>query len=206
MHEIHYLLIIPAALIASGSPGPATLAILGTSMKQGRAHGLALASGILTGSLMWSILAAFGFSAFMYSTVWLFELIRYLGGVYLLYLAYKSFKASRLSAKHIHLDNEEKLNYKKTYLKGLLLHLTNPKAILFFGALYSIGVPKGVPLSALFEVIFVVGCTSFLVFIGYAILFSISKIRDLYIRLRKTLELTFAVIFGALAMKILLFK
>ena len=52
LHEINLPLILMASLVAGGSPGPATLAIAGTSMASGRASGLALASGITTGSLV----------------------------------------------------------------------------------------------------------------------------------------------------------
>src|SRR3546814_10495152 len=58
-------LILAAALLASASPGPATLAIAGTSMKSGRKYGLTVAAGILTGSLIWSTAAAFGLGAAM---------------------------------------------------------------------------------------------------------------------------------------------
>jgi threonine/homoserine/homoserine lactone efflux protein len=50
--DINLPLILLAALVASASPGPATLAIAGTSMASGRASGLALVSGITTGSLI----------------------------------------------------------------------------------------------------------------------------------------------------------
>lgn len=58
MLEIHYIPIMLAALVATASPGPATLSIAGASMSQGRTHGLILALGILTGSLIWSCAAA----------------------------------------------------------------------------------------------------------------------------------------------------
>ena len=90
MQEIHYVMILIGAFVAMASPGPATLAIASTSMTQGRIKGLALASGILTGSLFWSCSAAFGLGAVLYANVWLFESLRYVGAVYLLFLAYKS--------------------------------------------------------------------------------------------------------------------
>lgn len=52
MTDINLPLILGAALIAMASPGPATLAIAGTSMANGRKHGLVLASGITSGSLI----------------------------------------------------------------------------------------------------------------------------------------------------------
>src|SRR3546814_5659941 len=63
-------LILAAALLASASPGPATLAIAGTSMKSGRKYGLTVAAGILTGSLVWSTAAAFGLGAALLANAW----------------------------------------------------------------------------------------------------------------------------------------
>ena len=88
MQEIHYGLILVAAFVATASPGPATLAIAGTSMNSGRRHGMAIALGILTGSFIWSLSAAFGMAALMYANAWLFDLLRYFGAAYLLFLAY----------------------------------------------------------------------------------------------------------------------
>ncbi|WP_367648667.1 LysE family translocator [Ruegeria arenilitoris] len=68
--EINLPLILIAALISSVSPGPATLAVAGTSMASGRRSGLALASDIKTGSLMWSVAAALGLGAVMLANAW----------------------------------------------------------------------------------------------------------------------------------------
>ena len=51
--------------LAGGSPGPATLAISGTSMSLGRGAGLAIASGVIAGSASWGVAAGLGMSALM---------------------------------------------------------------------------------------------------------------------------------------------
>src|SRR3546814_17136585 len=92
--DVNLTLILLAALIATASPGPATLAIAGTSMASGRRYGLALAAGVMTGSLTWSIAAAAGLSAIMLANAWAFEALRYAGAAYLLFLAFKSARAA----------------------------------------------------------------------------------------------------------------
>jgi threonine efflux protein len=69
LDTINLPLIPAASLIAALSPGPATLAIAGASMKSGRKYGLALASGIITVSFMWSFTAAFGMGKLMLERV-----------------------------------------------------------------------------------------------------------------------------------------
>ncbi|WP_447027021.1 LysE family translocator [Vibrio alginolyticus] len=118
-------------------------------MNHGRRFGGYLAAGVLTGSLFWSTSAAFGLATILYSNVWLFEILRYCGAFYLLYLALKSVH-SACNIEQLKLPKTYVTTKKGNYLTGVLIHLTNPKAILFFGALYSIGVPpKASPLELL---------------------------------------------------------
>ncbi len=202
--EVNLPIILLAALIASISPGPATLALAGTSMASGRTSGLALASGITTGSLMWSVAAALGLGAIMLANAWVFELIRYFGAAYLMFLAYKAAR-SALSDKDL-ATKSFKGGKHSLYAKGLALHLTNPKAILFFGSLFSLGVPQGTAVTELILVIAAVGFQSFLVFHGYALLFSSQAMTKIYLRLRRWFEGVFAIGFGAASFKILTAK
>lgn len=200
--DINLPLILLAALVASASPGPATLAIAGTSMKSGRKYGLALASGITSGSLMWSVSAALGLGALMLANAWMFEMMRYVGACYLLYLAYRSAK-SALRKNEPEVKDVGASSLKVAYAKGLALHLTNPKAILFFGSLFSIGIPAGASAQDLAVVIAAVGLQSVVLFHGYALLFSSRPIAALYARLRRWFEAAFSIAFGLAGFKIL---
>ncbi len=195
-------LILAAALLATGSPGPATLAIAGASMQSGRKFGLALASGVSTGSLIWSTAAAFGLGAVMLANVWLFELIRYAGAGYLIWLAWRSAR-SALRPDQAEPKGVAYTSLRRAYGKGLALHLTNPKAILFFGSLYAIGVPPQASPAALAIVILAVALQSATLFHGYALLFSSAPLTRGYMRLRRWFEGVFALAFGLAGFKIL---
>ena len=202
MSEVSLGLILVAALIASASPGPATLALSGTAMAQGRIPALWLALGITTGSFIWSIAAAFGLSAIMFANAWVFQIMRYLGAAYLLFLAIKSARSAMRAgdAKPVSLGTH---TGRRMYLKGLALHVTNPKAILFFGALYAVGVPAGSSPSVLGLVILAVGLQSAIVFHGFALVFSSTPMAHLYLKARRGLDALFALGFSAAAAKIL---
>lgn len=201
MLETNLPLILLAAFVATASPGPATLAIAGTSMTSGRASGLPIASGVTTGSIMWSVAAALGLGTIMLANAWVFEVIRYCGAGYLMYLAFKSAR-SALSRKDVPMKSMTG-GPATLFAKGLMLHVTNPKAILFFGSLYSVGIPAGTPLSELVIVIAAVGCQSFVIFHGYALLFSSKAMIRINLRLRRLFEGAFAIGFGAASLKIL---
>ncbi|WP_299295262.1 LysE family transporter [uncultured Tateyamaria sp.] len=200
--DINLPLILLAALLAGGSPGPATLTIAGTSMASGRRAGLAVASGVTTGSFVWSVSAAFGLGAIMLANAWLFEIVRYAGAAYLGWLALKSARAAWLGAA-LKVPPVSPRSMRGHYAKGLGLHLTNPKAVLFFGALYSVGVPPDTPVTALLVVILSVGAQSFIVFHGYAFIFSSAPMMRAYTRAKRLFEAAFALFFGAAALRIL---
>lgn len=200
LSDINLPLILLAALVAVLSPGPATLAIAGTSMASGRRAGLLVASGITTGSFVWSISAALGLGAIMLANAWVFEFIRYFGAAYLMFLAYKSAK-SALSSKEMK-TRAVVGGSRMLYSKGLALHLTNPKAILFFGSLYAIGIPLDATPVQLITVVAAIGVQSAICFHGYAVLFSIPSITRVYVKLRRWFEGAFAVAFGAAGLKI----
>lgn len=195
-------LILVASLLAVASPGPATLAIANTSMTSGRRAGLAMASGVSTGSFIWSVSAAFGLGAIMLANAWMFEVVRYLGAGYLMYLAIRSAR-SALRPSHQSPKYGKVLRPRTAYSKGLALHLTNPKAVLFFGALYAIGMPEGTTTRDLMVVILAVGIQSALVFHGYAWMFSNSALTRGYLKLRRGFEAVFALAFAGASLRIL---
>lgn len=205
MTDMNLPVILFAAFIAAGSPGPATLAIAGTSMSSGRHAGLALASGVTTGSFIWSVSAAFGLGAVMAANAWMFEVARYIGAAYLMWLAIKAARSAwygnKLTTNPLPLTTP-----RRAYAKGLALHLTNPKAILFFGALYAIGIPIGTPPAALITVIVAVGIQSLIMFHLYAVIFSSAPMASAYARAKRWFEGFFALAFGAIAIKVLTAK
>ncbi len=202
LDSLNLPMILLAVLVATGSPGPATLTIAGTSMHSGRRYGLALASGVTTGSLMWSVAAALGLGALMLANAWILEIIRHAGAAYLLWLAWKSAR-SALTRGELRTMDAAATSLGQAYMKGLALHLTNPKAILFFGSLYAIGIPADATPLMLATVIAAIGLQSFLVFHGYALLFSNSVITRLYMKLRRAFEAVFALAFGVAGVKVL---
>ena len=195
-------LILSAAFLASASPGPATLAIADTSMQAGRRAGLALAFGVATGSLTWSIAAALGLAALMASSVWAFEVMRYVGAAYLLFLAIKSARNAILGSERIAHTRLEP-SPARAYAKGLALHLTNPKPVLFFGSLYTLGISHQTTPLDLAIVIAAIGVQNTLTFGLYAWMFSNEWVARGYLRLRRWFEGTFALMFAGASLKVL---
>ena len=192
------LLIVFAWVIGAGSPGPATLAISATAMEYGRKAGIIMAAGICVGSAAWGIAAALGISSLMLANVWLFELVRYFGAAYLLYLAIKSLKSAFCTSE------VKKVKAPKTnlFFKGMLLHLTNPKAILGWGSVYAIVLPTDAGGLMVAELFLILITASMAVFLGYGVLFSLAGVSKFYRKSKRWFELAFGMLFGAASLRL----
>ena len=195
MSEIDAIFLgIGAYLVATFSPGPATLAIMGVSASRGRLAGLKLALGVVCGSLFWGLCAAFGLAAVMAQFAGLFVALKIAGGFYLLWLAFKALRSALSSDEQIKERVTEHGNY---WLQGLAIHLTNPKAVLAWVAILSIGVQQGAPAwhsIAMFGSCAVLGV---IIFLGYALVFSTPRAQAVYAKARRGFDLLFGAVFGA---------
>lgn len=191
-----------AWVLAGASPGPATLAIAGASMHSGRSAGLALAFGVISGSAFWGLAAGLGLGALMISQAWIVETLRYAAAFYLLWLSYKSMR-SALSSGGITGRPVQVSSPRDAYAKGLMIHLTNSKAILSWGAVFSVALPPGAPVPELLRIGLTLMTLSVLLFSGYALLFSTGRAMRVYQKAGRWIEGAFAILFGAAALRIL---
>ncbi|GER12153.1 LysE family translocator [Variovorax boronicumulans] len=193
-------------LIATASPGPSNMAIMGTAMRDGRRPALALAAGVVTGSLFWAILAATGVSAVLTAYAQALVVLKIAGGLYLLYLAFRAGRsAMRPGADAVKKNSAERgaLRYRTLYRQGVLMHIGNPKAIMSWIAIISLGVRQDTPAGGLPAI--VGGCVllGIMVFGGYAIVFSTASMIALYARLRRWIEGVLSAVFAAAGLKLL---
>ncbi len=184
------------------SPGPATMAIAGTSMEQGRAHGVSLALGVFSGSAFWGLSAALGLGALMIANAWAVEMLRYVAAAYLIWLGYKSVKAA-LNSRTIQAGRGTESTLKASYLKGLLIHLTNPKPVFGWGAVFSVAVPPGSGTAELLIVGLTLGTCSLFMFPAYAWVLSTNRALAVYQRFGRWITGTFGMLFGAAGVGIL---
>ncbi len=114
-------------------PGPDTLFVITQSISQGKKAGIATAFGLCTGVLFHSTAAALGISVILHQYPMAYTSIKYAGGLYLLFLAWRAFKETRNN-----LDSPDAIQSKDLltlYKRGILMNVLNPKVALFFVAL-----------------------------------------------------------------------
>ncbi|MGI5920317.1 MAG: LysE family translocator [Syntrophomonadaceae bacterium] len=126
----NYGVFILASVTLNLIPGPDTMYILGSSMSGGKNAGTLSALGISTGCVIHTVMAALGLSVILSRSAMAFNLIKYLGAGYLVYLGWRSFRST--SALLVDKDRKIKKTDKKIFLQAVMTNVLNPKVALFF--------------------------------------------------------------------------
>jgi threonine/homoserine/homoserine lactone efflux protein len=119
-----------ACLVLFITPGPDMSLFLAKTVQGGRKAGLAAMAGALTGCLVHTLAAAFGLSALIAASTTAFTAVKIVGALYLLWLAVDAIRNG--SALTIKEGAEEPFSFRKVFLLGIGINLTNPKVVLFF--------------------------------------------------------------------------
>ncbi|MCM3600863.1 LysE family translocator [Robertmurraya korlensis] len=109
-------------------PGPDMIFVLTQSISSGIKAGIRTILGSLTGTFIHTLLAAFGLSIIVQKSPFVFEVIKYGGAVYLLFLAIQSFREKSESTQ---LDPDG-TQLKGFFRKGFITNIANPKMPIFF--------------------------------------------------------------------------
>ena len=112
-------------------PGPAVLYVVTRSIEMGRAGGLASVAGITTGTVAYVLLATAGLSSLVLASTAAFDVVKYVGAVYLFVLGVR-----RLLGRGLEEPDEEAAprTRRRAYAQGIVVNLTNPKTIVFIFA------------------------------------------------------------------------
>ena len=178
------LLSYAALLVGLISPGPALLGLMGVSLDQGRRAGQHFALGIGTGSFSIGLLTLTGLSAVLATYADAMTAIRIFGGLYLLWMSHRAFRTAFRKAPSAQtcaaaLDAAQ-ISGRGYYFRGLGLHLTNPKAILTWIAIISIGFQEGAPLWVGAAIVIGCGLISTSIHLLYATAFSTAPAISIY--------------------------
>ncbi|MGB5975409.1 MAG: LysE family translocator [Nodosilinea sp.] len=124
-----FSLFLAAVAVITITPGPDTFYVLGRSLEQGRLAGMISSLGIFVGNLGHTTAAAVGLSALLMTSALAFNIVKYAGAAYLVYLGIQAIlNRSHGSA----LPTAPRASLIKIFLQAILTNLLNPKAALFF--------------------------------------------------------------------------
>jgi threonine/homoserine/homoserine lactone efflux protein len=139
------------------APGPDSMLVMRNTMRGGRRHGWVTACGTLSGLTVWALAAALGVSALLQVSHVAYDVLRFCGAAYLIWLGVTSLgnfrrtRAAQARARHGQAGHapeaatpgREAARPGRAYLNGVLSNLLNPKISVFFMAFLPAFVPAG---------------------------------------------------------------
>ncbi len=123
----NFLAFLIATLILLVIPGPAVLFVVGKSIDQGKMSGIISVLGIAFGTVFHVVAAAFGISALLTTSELAFNILKYVGASYLIYLGLVNIYSKKkvVTLKH------RSQNLIEVFFQGVLVNILNPKTALF---------------------------------------------------------------------------
>lgn len=120
------LTFLVASFIFLITPGLATMYILNNSAVFGKKSGIYAALGVLTGGMIYNIIASVGLASLLYRYPTVLNTIKIIGAIYLIYVGIIGL------IKNNNSNNREKSATRQSYTRGIITNLANPKVLLFF--------------------------------------------------------------------------
>ena len=155
MHLSNWLLFCSVALLVTFSPGPAVLLAISNSIAVGPRRAMISSMGNGFGLFIISGVAMAGMGVVLATSATAFMLLKLAGALYLVYLGIKQWrsKTSIVADAPVALGAANPNSFWKLFRQGLTVALTNPKAILFFSALFPQFITPGEPVAIQFTVL-----------------------------------------------------
>ena len=198
-----WLLLAAVNLMATMVPGPAFVMAVRSSVLHGRMAGILTSIGLGAGVAVHAGLSLIGIAAIMSQSVILFVIVKYLGAAYLIYIGVGLLKGNQKLEKVAN-DGAEHTPIApfKAFRDGFLANLLNPKAVLFFSAIYAQFIDPHTP----WAVKGVYGATSAVIealwFSLVSVVLTTTYARQVYRRVLKWIERVCGVLLVGLGIKL----
>ena len=129
MADSSLIVFILAGLALNITPGPDMMFIITKSVAGNTRSGVISSLGIASGSIVHTLLAAFGFSAVLMAVPAAYEVIKYTGAAYLVYLGIKVLLTRE---ENVQTETAKPAKMHSVFLQAMFTNIFNPKVALFF--------------------------------------------------------------------------
>ena len=124
---------LAAAVVLVILPGPGTAWIVGQSLAGGTKRGIQAGLGLETATLLHAIAAGLGLSALLATSAMAFEIVKYLGAAYLVWLGIKAWRNGDAAGPQAEAEGAKpSVSARSVYLRSVVTGVLNPKFALFF--------------------------------------------------------------------------
>lgn len=191
-----FLTVAMVHLIALMSPGPDFFFVSQTAASRSRREAMMGVVGIALGIVIWAGIALMGLHLLLQKMAWLHQVIMVGGGLYLGWMGLQLLRSARAKALLGTSNIEVGLPIRgNTFLRGFLTNLSNPKAVVYFGSVFSLFVGDDVSAGARWGLFVLIVAETFLWFSLVASVFALPVMRRGYQRLAKWIDGLAGVIF-----------
>lgn len=183
------------------TPGADTFLVVRSSVSEGRRSAYAASLGIVAGTIVW--LAVGFFFVQVLSKTMFFEVVRMLGGCYLVFMAWQISRSLKVQNRNIlDIDESPRTTDHKNFLYGLLTNLSNPKPPIFISIILS-KLPQTLPLTNSLLLLCVMAMTSMIWFYFVVRMLSVEKFFKLFMKYSKVIDAVVMCIFGIFGLSLI---
>ncbi|WP_313397166.1 threonine export protein RhtC [Atlantibacter hermannii] len=184
-----FLTVAAVHLLALISPGPDFFFVSQTAVSRSRKEAMLGVLGITAGVMVWAGVALLGLHIILEKMAWLHNIIMVGGGLYLCWMGYQMLRgALKKSAASTYEPQVELARGGQSFIKGLLTNLANPKAIIYFGSVFSLFVGDNVGSGERWGIFLLIALETFAWFTLVASLFALPAMRRGYQRMAKWID------------------
>jgi threonine efflux protein len=193
-------------LVALMSPGPDFFFVSQTAASRSRKEAMMGVFGITLGIVIWAGVALMGLHLILQKMAWLHEIIMVGGGLYLLWMGWQLLRSARQQHKAPQVAAPEVELPKRgmSFLKGFLTNLSNPKAIIYFGSVFSLFVGNDVGAMERWGLFLLIIGETFAWFTLVAAIFALPWMRDKYQRMAKWVDGMAGVLFAGFGIHLII--
>ncbi|MDQ1212777.1 threonine export protein RhtC [Pantoea anthophila] len=193
-------------LVALMSPGPDFFFVSQTAASRSRKEAMMGVLGITLGIVVWAGVALMGLHLILEKMAWLHQIIMVGGGLYLLWMGWQLMGSARQRHKQPQQDEPvvELPKRGMSFLKGLLTNLSNPKAIIYFGSVFSLFVGDDVGATERWGLFLLIIAETFAWFALVASIFALPWMRAKYQRLAKWVDGMAGVLFAGFGIHLII--
>ena len=200
-----FLTIAVIHLLAVMSPGPDFAIITKQSLTRSRRSAIYTAAGLGFGIMVHVAYSLLGIGLVISKSIILFNTIKYIGAAYLIYIGWKALTSkSPVQSADAHADHMDDVSAWQSLRMGFLCNVLNPKASLFFLALFTQVIDKDTSIGLQLIYGLYMSFATFVWFSFVASVFSLKAIRKIFKRMQLGIERTMGAILILLGLKVAL--
>ncbi|PLR34374.1 threonine export protein RhtC [Chimaeribacter californicus] len=203
---ILFLTVALVHLVALISPGPDFFFVSQTAVSRSRREAMMGVIGISLGIVVWAGVALMGLHLLLEKMAWLHQIIMVGGGLYLLWMGWQLLRSAR-AKQAAPTDEAPKVELPargRTFMRGFLTNLSNPKAVIYFGSVFSLFVGDDVGSAERWGLFVMIVAETFAWFSIVAMVFALPVMRRGYQRLAKWIDGVAGVLFAGFGIHLII--